>query len=74
MSSENFPHNNFFIKSMQDLRVAKDFFSLHLPEDIKAQVNLDSIEFEKTSFITGREKISNKKKEKRLDDRLPTSL
>jgi predicted transposase/invertase (TIGR01784 family) len=67
MSSENFPHNNFFIKSMQDLRVAKDFFSLHLPEDIKEKVDLDSIAFEKTNFITGREKISNKKKEKRLD-------
>ena len=67
MSAENFPHNNFFIKSMQDLRVAKDFFDFHLPDDIKSQVNLDSIAFEKTSFITDREKISGKKKEKRLD-------
>ncbi len=67
MSSENFPHDNFFKKSMQDLRVAKDFFSLHLPKEIKSQVNLDTIEFEKTNFITEREKISNKKKEKRVD-------
>lgn len=67
MSSENFPHDHFFRKAMQDLRVAKDFFSLHLPQEIKDQVNLDSIAFEKTNFITEREKIYNKKREKRLD-------
>ena len=45
MSSENFPHNNFFVKSMQDLRVAKDLFSFHLPQEIKEQVKLKWIKF-----------------------------
>ena len=67
MSTEYFPHDSFFKKSMQNLNVAKDFFALHLPKEVQKQINLDTIAFEKTSFITDRAKTSNKKQEQRVD-------
>ncbi len=37
------PHDKIFKLSMQDLHVAQDFFELHLPEPIKASVDLSTL-------------------------------
>lgn len=53
---------------MSDLRVARDFFSLHLPKEIKQQVNLETLQLvEKTNFITPRNFIDNEQDEQIVD-------
>ena len=51
MITKNKIHDKFFKQTMSDLRVARDFFSLHLPAEIKQQVNLDTLQLvEKTNW------------------------
>jgi predicted transposase/invertase (TIGR01784 family) len=45
------PHDKFFKLSLQDARIAKDFFSHHLPEYIQKQVDLNTLHLESESFI-----------------------
>ena len=68
MITTNKIHDKFFKQTMSDLRVAKDFFNLHLPEDIQQQVNLDTLQLvEKTNFITPRSFIDNEQDEQIVD-------
>lgn len=45
------PHDKFFKLSMQEIRIAKDFFKNHLPEAIQKQVDFNSLHLESESFI-----------------------
>ena len=54
MTTKNKIHDKFYKETMSDLRIARDFFSLHLPEKIKKQVDLETLQIEKTDFITKR--------------------
>ena len=60
-------HDKFFRQSMSDLRVAKDFFSIHLPVNIKEQVDLETLQLEKTNFITPRNFVTDEQEEKIVD-------
>jgi predicted transposase/invertase (TIGR01784 family) len=45
------PHDKFFKRSMANIEVAKDFFKHHLPTEMLARVNLDTLQLKQTSFI-----------------------
>ena len=51
MNSTISPHDKFFKLSLQEIRVAKDFFTHHLPEQIKKQIDLSTLHLESESFI-----------------------
>jgi hypothetical protein len=40
----------FFKTAMSDVRIAKDFLSHHLPEDIKKFIDLDTLKLEANLF------------------------
>ena len=44
-------HDGLFKKAMENPIVAKEFFETHLPEDIRALINTNSLKLEKDSFI-----------------------
>jgi hypothetical protein len=44
-------HDHFFRSVMSNIKVAKDFFSRHLPENIKKDLDLDDISFCKETYI-----------------------
>ncbi len=52
------PHDKFFRRALSDPRVAKEFFSFHLPPAIKNSVNLDSLQLRKDSYIDEHLKLS----------------
>ena len=45
------PHDKLFKKSMADLRVAKDFFEEHLPQEILQRTDLNTLVLQKETFI-----------------------
>lgn len=45
------PHDEFVKAMMEHPKVAKDFFSHHLPQEIKDTIMLDSLRLEKNSFV-----------------------
>lgn len=45
------PHDKFFKKVMEDIRVAKDFFTKHLPSEVLIQCDLNTLKIEKNSFV-----------------------
>lgn len=45
------PHDAYFRTAMSDLRVATEFFEQHLPQRIRAVVDLSSLQLQKSSFI-----------------------
>jgi predicted transposase/invertase (TIGR01784 family) len=45
------PHDKFFKLSLQEVRIAKDFFKHHLPEKIQKQVDFNTLHLESGSFI-----------------------
>ncbi len=45
------PHDKFFRASMSDRRVAKAFFETHLPEPIRRQVDLNTLQLRKETFV-----------------------
>ena len=67
MTTINKIHDKFYKETMSDLRVAKDFFSLHLPNKIKSLVDLDTLQVEKTEFITQPNFVTGEKEEKVVD-------
>lgn len=44
-------HDKLFKQSMADIRVAREFFEKHLPPEILAIVDLDTLSLQKNSFI-----------------------
>lgn len=44
-------HDLVFKNAMQDLRVAKDFFSHHLPKELQSKINLESLQLCKGSYV-----------------------
>ena len=60
-------HDKFYKDAMSDLRIAKDFFSVHLPEKIKQLVDLDSLKQEKADFITQPNFVTGGNEEKVVD-------
>jgi len=67
MTTINKIHDKFYKETMSDLRVAKDFFSLHLPDKIKNLVDLDTLQVEKTEFITQPNFVTGENEEKVVD-------
>ena len=51
MTDIHMPHDKYFKSSMSDLRVAKEFFQQHLPEEITKLINLDTLILRKESFV-----------------------
>ena len=51
MSSVTSPHDKFFKLSLQETRIAKDFFTHHLPKEIKEQMDFNTLHLESESFI-----------------------
>ena len=51
-------HNNFFISSMSNKNLAKEFFNKHLPTGIKKKIDLESLAFCKESYIDKKLKMS----------------
>ena len=45
-------HDGFFKKAMSRKRVAKEFLETHLPDDIKREVDLESIEKQDSQFLS----------------------
>jgi predicted transposase/invertase (TIGR01784 family) len=45
------PHDKFFKQALSRKEVALDFFKQHLPETIQSQMNFDTLEFCKETFI-----------------------
>lgn len=45
------PHDKFFKKMMEDIRVAKDFFTKHLPPELLSRCDLNTLKIEKNSFV-----------------------
>jgi len=43
-------HDHFFKAAMKDLRVAQDFFRMHLPQDLQQTIQWESLELEPTMF------------------------
>ncbi len=51
ISSPTHPHDAFVRQVMSDLRVAREFFTVHLPEDIKQQIDLNVLQLQPRSHI-----------------------
>ena len=45
------PHDKFFKKAMGDIRIARQFFAVHLPVKLKDKIDLQTLEQENQSFI-----------------------
>ncbi len=45
------PHDKFFKLSMQEIKIAKDFFKHHVPEYVQKQMDFNSLHLEPESFI-----------------------
>lgn len=45
------PHDYYFRTAMSDIRVAKEFFEYHLPNNILKAADLNSLQLQKSSFI-----------------------
>jgi predicted transposase YdaD len=45
------PHDRFFRQSLSDKKIAMDFFEAHLPRNILATIDLNSLEICKESYI-----------------------
>lgn len=45
------PHDRFFRKMMQSKEIAQEFFNIHLPADIRNEIDLNSIELRSDTFI-----------------------
>jgi predicted transposase/invertase (TIGR01784 family) len=43
-------HDNFFRESMKDLRIAREFFQMHLPQDLQESIQWDSLELQPSSY------------------------
>lgn len=52
------PHDKLFRSSLQFPKVAREFLELYLPENIKQQLDFNSIEYCQTSFIDEQLKLS----------------
>lgn len=52
------PHDKLFRSSLQDPQVAKEFLLMHLPENIKNQLDLTSITYCQTTFVDEELKLS----------------
>lgn len=50
------PHDAVFKKFLGDRDIAKDFFAIWLPDEIKTLCHLDSIKLESGSFIDSKMK------------------
>lgn len=50
------PHDNLFLQMMRKSEAAKDFFRLHLPEEIKSKIDLNSLQTQSEVYTdaTGR--------------------
>lgn len=48
------PHDRFFRGSMKDIRIAREFFELHLPEKFRGMVDLSSLKLCNGSFVDER--------------------
>lgn len=51
MEIVNSPHDKFFKKSFEDIKIAKDFLINYLPKDILELVDINKLDHEKGSFI-----------------------
>src|SRR5437773_165543 len=51
-------HDQFVQTAMSDIRVAKDFFMMHLPEDIKTFIDFDNLKLQPRSHINNVRKES----------------
>jgi predicted transposase/invertase (TIGR01784 family) len=45
------PHDVFFKKAISNMQVAKEFFDVYLPEDIKNKVDLNTLSQQKETFL-----------------------
>ena len=52
------PHDKFFKKALANKEIAKEFFQQHLPKEIQAVLDFNSLEFCKESFIDANLKSS----------------
>jgi predicted transposase/invertase (TIGR01784 family) len=43
-------HDNFFKEAMKDLRVAREFFQMHLPLDLQQAIQWDSLELQASTY------------------------
>lgn len=43
-------HDNFFKDAMKDLRVAREFFQKHLPQDLQQAIQWDSLELQASTY------------------------
>lgn len=50
-NNSNSPHDKLFKLTMANLETAKEFLQNYLPEEIRCQVNLNTLELQKDSFI-----------------------
>lgn len=48
------PHDRYFRSAMSNLSVAREFFSAHLPDAVKAQIDFNSLVLKSESFIDKR--------------------
>ena len=67
MATKNKIHDKYYRNTMSDLRIARDFFDVHLPEKIKSQVDLNTLKIEKTDFISPKNFVTDEQEEKRVD-------
>src|SRR5689334_13283946 len=44
-------HDRLFRKALENPLVAKEFFDAHLPHDVRAMINIDTLKLEKDSFV-----------------------
>lgn len=51
MNEIHLAHNNVFVGTMSDIRVARDFFEHNLPEDIKRLVDLNTLRIQPGTYI-----------------------
>ena len=45
------PHDGLFKSFLSDLSVAKDFFSIHLPENIRARCDFSTLSIQSPAFV-----------------------
>ncbi len=45
------PHNNYIENMLSNKNIAQEFFTYHLPEDVKKVINLDTLEPKKDTFV-----------------------
>ena len=67
MATKNKIHDKYYRNTMSDLRIARDFFDVHLPEKIKSQVDLNTLKIEKTDFISPKNFVTDEQEERRVD-------